>query len=60
MLSYHKCTDEDYSEFYPVQKQSAATFKAIKNDPERGMLCIDWDNKDLPISIMGDEGEDNY
>ena len=20
MLSYHKCTDEDYNEFYPVQK----------------------------------------
>ena len=60
MLDYHECTDEDYAEFYPVQKQSAATFKAIRSDPERGMLCIDWNNKDLPITIMGDEGEDNY
>ena len=25
MLSYHKCTDDDYSEFYPVQKQSFET-----------------------------------
>ena len=60
MLDYHVCTDEDYDQFYPVQKQSAATLNAIRNDPERGMLCIDWDNEKQPISIMGDEGEDNY
>ena len=24
------------------------------------MLCIDWDDEDEPIEIMGDEAEDNY
>ena len=24
------------------------------------MLCIDWNNDDLPVTIRGDEGEDNY
>ena len=60
MLDYHKCTDEDYDAFYPVVKQSATQLNAIRSDPERGMLCIDWDDEDEPIEIMGDEAEDNY
>ena len=24
------------------------------------MLCIDWKIEDVPITIMGDEGEDDY
>ena len=60
MLSYHKCTDDDYNEFYPIQKQSAATLQDLRNDPERGMLCIDWDVDDPPVAIKGDEGEDDY
>ena len=24
------------------------------------MYCIDWDDVDAPIEIMGDEAEDNY
>ena len=43
-----------------MQKQSAETLQALRDDPERGMLCIDWNNDDLPISLRGDEGEDNY
>ena len=59
MLNYHTCTDEDYDAFYPVNKQSSATLKAIRSDPSRGMYCIDWDGEE-PIEIMGDEAEDNY
>ena len=60
MVKYHRCTDEDYKEFYPIQKQSAATLQSLKTDPLRGMFCIDWNDEELPIKILGDESEDNY
>ena len=33
--------------------------QAIKEDPERGMFCIDWDD-DEPYEIQGYEFEDTY
>ena len=59
ILSYHNCTDADYDEFYPVKKQSAGTLKAIRNDPRRGMFCLDWDD-DNPIEITGSDIDADY
>ena len=59
MLSYHNCTDEDYDEFYPVKYQSAGLLQALREDPARGLLCLDW-NDDDPIEIIGYENDDDY
>ena len=32
----------------------------MREDPERGMLCIDWNDDQYPIKIKGDESFDNY
>ena len=32
---------------------------AIRKDPARGLLCIDW-NDDDPIEIIGYENDDDY
>lgn len=59
VLNYHKCTDEDYAEFYPVKKQSESILEAIKEDPERGMFCFDWKDDD-PIEVMGYEFDTDF
>ena len=58
-LSYHKCTDEEYNQFYPVQRESEAILKEIREDPERGLYCIDFDDFEL-INLMGLETDNNY
>ena len=42
LLKYHMCTDADYAEFYPIQKNSALLLKEIREDPDRGFYCLDW------------------
>ena len=32
----------------------------LRGDPERGMLCIDWNDPEMPIIIKGDEYNDDY
>ena len=59
LLPYHKCTDEDFAEFYPPEVNSAAKLKSIKEDPERGFLCLDW-NDEKPFEIGGRETDINY
>ena len=59
-VPFHKCTDEDYDQFYPVKRQSADLLKQIREDPERGLFCIDWNDEDEPIEIAGYEYDANY
>ena len=42
VLPFHKCTEDDYAEFYPVAAKSSIGLKAVKEDPNRGLYCIDW------------------
>ena len=35
--------------------------EALREDPDRGLLCIDWNDQSEPeISIIGDPSDDNY
>lgn len=41
ILSYHKCTDEDYVQFYPVGRSHAQNLESIKTEEKRGLYCVD-------------------
>ena len=43
ILSLHKCTDEDWDDFDEPAKGMEDQLINIKNDPERGMYCLDKD-----------------
>ena len=58
ILPYHECTVDDYKEFYPVDRKAALLVEDIKKDPNRGFICLDWDEMDL--EIYGSENESNY
>ena len=58
-MNYHKCTDEDYAEFYPVQKSSENFLKKIREDPDRGLFCIDWTDK-VPFELVGTLNDSTY
>ena len=58
MLPYHKCTDEDFSLFYPVAKKSEGEIKVIRADPKKNLFCLDKWTDDLFVG--GDETGENY
>ncbi len=47
MLPFHKCTDADYEEFYPVAKKSQGELKMIKTNPKKNLFCLDKWTDDL-------------
>ena len=53
ILEAHKCTEEDYAEFYPTEHSSVAKLDAIKADPKRDFYCLDWDDDSIPLNIYG-------
>ena len=42
ILNYHKCTQEDWNDFYPTAESSQVQFDNIRNDENRGFNCLDW------------------
>ena len=52
------CTDEDYDKFYPVKESNANKLKLIREDPNRGMLCLDWENSG--VQFQGSEGSTKW
>ena len=60
VLPYHVCTDEDIAEFYPIRPDMASKLERIRKDPDRGFLCIDWEDDD-PLTLYGQyEHMQNY
>ena len=59
ILDYHNCTEADYNEFHPVKSQSEQVLLELQTDPDRGMLCLDW-NDEEPIEIIGADSNDDY
>ena len=51
-IPYHKCTDEDYSHFYPIRSENKDMLQIIRDDPEQHFLCLDWDELD-PFLLIG-------
>ena len=59
ILPYHKCTEEDWNSFPTIARASSSVYESVKNDPKRGMFCLDWqDNEDY--SIYGREIDEEY
>ena len=57
-IPMHVCTDEDYEKFYPVDVRSAGRLSLLRNEAERGMLCIDWETAE--IDFFGVESSGTY
>ena len=53
ILPYHKCTEEDYAEFYPIRSGQESQLKDIQEDADRDFFCFDWDDEN-PLYIFGD------
>ena len=58
MIPYHICTDSDWALFPEASFSSVDTIEQIRQNPKRGMYCIDWDQAD--IQIYGNENNMNY
>ena len=52
LLDYHVCTDEDYAEFNQISDSSLRLFTEIREDENRGFICLNWDDVD-PILLRG-------
>ena len=58
-LTPHLCTDKDYAEFNPIEEASAGVLQTIRDDPERGFFCLDWEESN-PFEVYGGENQDNH
>ena len=58
-IAYHQCSEDDYTKFYEISSSDKQSFEFIKDDPERGFLCLDWDDSD-PIELLGFGWADEY
>ena len=47
IIPHHKCTEEDYKDFYPVAPKSEKALEIIKTDEKRGLYCLDWSDEDM-------------
>ena len=50
IIPHHKCTDEDFQEFYPIVGEQSKEFETKHSAV--GFNCIDWDDED-PYMIYG-------
>ena len=48
-LPYHKCTEEEFAEFYPIVEDEKNNLENLKG----GFNCIDWKDED-PYLVYGD------
>ena len=55
MVPFHDCTDEDYAQFYPIREQDKDIMENYRKDPNKGFICIDWDDSD-PLQLYGSWG----
>ena len=46
-VGLHPCTEKDYERFYPVETRSKSLLESYKEEPNRGLYCIDDDSIDL-------------
>ena len=57
-LPFHKCTPEDYGQFYPLSKAAIDEYTSLTEDENRGLFCLDnWEDD---LYIGGDITSDDY
>ena len=60
ILPHHECTDADYEQFYSIKEQFRQGLNDIRESPDRGFLCIDWEQGDEDFySLYGDLSSDS-
>ena len=59
ILPYHKCTESDYAQFYPINKDQKRVLDTVKSNPENGFLCVDFDETNHQV-IFGREEDADY
>ena len=57
VLQHHTCTDEEFDAFFPIKAQNSNQYQAIRENPDRGMVCLDWNDND-PYELIGYEFDD--
>ena len=56
-IPYQKCTEEDWAEFPKPNAASSDSWADIKENPKRGMFCLDWTEDQL---LYGNEKNEEY
>lgn len=60
MLDFHKCTDKDFEDFAPPSKDTANLFKQLREDPDRGLFCLDWERYGDILASWGNQKMSEY
>ena len=60
LLDFHKCTEEELAEFPNPTADTRWTLNKIRNDPKRGLHCLNWDQLDDELDIFGINTYDDF
>ena len=55
-IPHHKCTEEEFSEFAPIEEGQETKLKDLKSEGD--FHCIDWNDED-PHIVFGDAEVDS-
>ena len=53
IIPHRRCEPEDYDRFAPPADESLALFEKYKQDANRNLFCIDWDELGDELDIYG-------
>ena len=54
-LAYHKCTEDEYADFFPINKDQKDVLEKMKTE-SGGFFCLDWDDPIYePCTVYGEE-----
>ena len=57
IIPYHKCTQDEYDEFYPIESAKEDMFSSFLVDFGE-LNCIDWNSED-PYLLFGSVSDDD-
>ena len=57
VIPFHKCTEEDWLEFYEPAKGTEDQLSQVRDDPKRGMYCLDHPEN---FEINGNENNSEF
>ena len=61
ILPFHRCEESDWALFAPPAKGHKDRIDLIKENPKRGMFCLDWEPDELmDLELYGDENNKNF
>ena len=60
ILDWHECTKQDFQQFAQPTPDAERVLSSIMSDPERALICLNWDELADKLVIYGVSSYDDF